>query len=142
MGWFKKLTGHSFDVGNAVELLTLGAVDDATARRELSRIDDKLNLSEYGREVASFSSQVMTAGMWDVTSRRGAVERLLNPRVVNPEIKTPGVPTYDAARMLVDQQDALRKRRGRAASILSERPSDPLGYTGIAQASATQLLGG
>lgn len=120
MGWFKKLTGHSFDVGNAVELLTLGAVDDATARRELSRIDDKLNLSEYGREVA----------------------RLLNPRVVNPEIKTPGVPTYDAARMLVDQQDALRKRRGRAASILSERPSDPLGYTGIAQASATQLLGG
>jgi len=54
---------------------------------------------------------------------------------------SPGVPTLDDARARLQTAQDLKKRQGRAASILSERPASPLGYSGGGQL-ATRLLGG
>lgn len=56
---------------------------------------------------------------------------------------TPAVPTLDDARAKVEASTvyALKKRKGRAASILSDRPDTALGYTGGGML-ATRTLGG
>lgn len=55
--------------------------------------------------------------------------------------QAPPVPTLEEARTKVATAVDLKRRRGRAASILSDRPDDPLGYTGGGML-ATRVLGG
>lgn len=112
-------------------------------KKDLKKIDDDLNLSETGKDILSGTSLLLTAGAVDVTGERpGYVDKLfVKPKMpAIPEL--PSMPTYDAARAALEAQDRNRQRRGRAASILSERPNDPLGYTGGARLSVSQLLGG
>ena len=100
-----------------------------------------MNLSDIGKDALSLSSQLLTGGAIDVTDKKGWAEQLLNPDLP-PLPKAPLVPTYDMARQAADRRDQLSRRRGRAASILSERPESRMGYTGGGSLAVNTLLGG
>lgn len=104
-----------------------------------SKLDDKLNLSKIGKEIVSANSQFLSGGSYDATGRDGYALKalgLVTDPVVLPDAPTP--PGADQARLVAEQN---RRKRGRAQSILSERPASPLGYTGGGYTSAAQLLG-
>ena len=123
MGWLKHLT--------------------QSASKSFANLDDKLNLSETGKGMLNPVTLLTGGGDLNITAALSAGQNAIANASKPPPIPTlPPVPTIDNARALLDAQDRARQRRGRAASILSDRPTDPLGYTGGAHLSVSQLLGG
>lgn len=54
------------------------------------------------------------------------------------QVQTPGAPTIDEARQAAEQSDLLRRRRGRAATILTGQTGD----TSAVNVGTKTLLGG
>ena len=120
-------------------------------RSELKKIDDDLNLSEGGQSVGAFLNdwsedwierplnlvEEFFKDLEDYAKDpRPRLDKLMGERI----LKIPNIldaPNLDAARRNAQSV----RRRGRAASILSERPTDPLGYTGGGVAASNILLG-
>lgn len=116
---------------------------ESKVRHSLADIDRQAreNLNDWSEDWIErplhFGSDLLK-GVEDYSKDPGEyISNLLSPDLPPlPEI--PNAPTFDQARALAEQN---RRKRGKAATILSERPSSPMGYTGGGYVSGAQLLG-
>lgn len=102
-------------------------------KKRAKKLDDDLNLSENAAAIILGPQNYVAA---ETTGAKAAYDLLTMEAPVMPEI--PNAPTFDQARAVAEQN---RRKRGKAATILSERPSSPMGYTGGGYVSGAQLLG-
>lgn len=102
-------------------------------KKRARKLDDDLNISENAAYIILGPQNYVAA---ETTGAKAAYDLLTMDAPAIPEI--PNAPTFDQARAIAEQN---RRKRGKASTILSERPSSPMGYTGGGYVSGAQLLG-